>query len=260
MASHWGRKETVIWPPQMPVWTYSAIALTLFASCFIFLAQYRKGDSELERSYTTAYVRSMVGAQFKQTGGYRLIYLGGGKLKPRLALPVDFEEGETTLPSGTVVPVQLAELPRSQGYTVFYRGQEQKLNDASLYRWLRGAIFGGRSLFEVYARSFAESGALLVLLLFFSVRADAERFRVMKYGRVLRGPLMVDPKAFNRAHQEPVSWSERFARLKSLPRRLPRLRLRKTCTRYGAGAGTSPVSSPMKILFQPREMDLRLVL
>lgn len=227
MASHWGRKETVIWPPQMPVWTYSAIALTLFASCFSFLAQYRKGGSQLEKSYTTAYIRSMVGAQFKQTGGYRLIYLGGGKLRPRLALPVDFEEGETTLPSGTVVPVQLAELPRSQGYTVFYRGQEQKLSDASLYRWLRGAIFGGRNLFQVYARSFAESGTLLVLLLFFSVRADAERFRVMKYGRVLRGPLMVDPKAFNRAHQEPVSWRERFARFKSLPRRMPRLRFRK---------------------------------
>ena len=227
MASQWGRKETVIWPPQMPIWTYSAIVVTLFCSCFLILAQYRKNGSQLEKSYTTEYIRSMVGAQFKQTGGYRLLYLGGGKLKPRLALPVDFEEGTTTLPNGAVVPVQLSELPRSQGYTVFYRGLEQKLNDAFLYRWLHGAIFGGRNLAQLYTRSLAESVTLLVFLLFFSVRADAERFRVMKYGRVLRGPLMVDPRAFNAAHREPEPWRSKAARWKTLPKRIPSVRLQK---------------------------------
>ena len=236
MASQWGRKETVIWPPQMPIWTYSAIAFALLCSCVIFLKQNRTGGTELEKSYTTEYIRSMVGAQFKQTGSYRLLYLGGGKAKPRLAMPVDFKDGETTLPNGTVVPVQLSELPRSQGYTVFYRGMAQKLDDALLYRWLRGAIFGGRNLVQLFARSFAEAGALLVFLLFFSVRADAERFRVMKYGRVLRGPLMVDPKAFNAAHKDPVPMRNRLGNIKTFPGRIPRISFQKNVYEVWGGA------------------------
>ena len=190
---------------------------TFLCSLVFFWQQYRHGFTTLEQSYTTEYIRSMVGAQFKQTGAYKLLYLAGPEVKPRLALPVDFEPGTTTLFNGTVVPVQLTELPRHQGYDVFYRGKEQKLNDAALYRWLRGAIYGGRSFLQLFSRSLAESAALLVFLLIFAVRADAERFRVMKYGRVLRGPLMVDPKAFNAAHREPEPLSNKVARWKQVP-------------------------------------------
>ena len=227
MASQWGRKETVIWPPQMPIWTYSAIAFTILCSCVFFWQQYSHGRTLLEKSYTTEYVRSMFGAQFKMTGSYRLLYLAGPKVRPRLALPVDFEEGTTTLSSGVVVPVQLTALPRKQGYDVFYRAPEQKYVDVFLYHWIRNAVFGGRSLVQLYARSIAETAALFIFLLFFSVRFDAERFRVMKYGRVLRGPLMVNPKAFNQAHKEPVPWRVRLEDWKTAPKRIPSLRFER---------------------------------
>ncbi len=29
MATEWGRKETIFWPPHVPIWTYSAVLLTL---------------------------------------------------------------------------------------------------------------------------------------------------------------------------------------------------------------------------------------
>ena len=217
MASQWGRKETVIWPPQMPIWTYGAVAVTLVCSCVFFLLQYRGERTLLEKSYSVDYIRSMVGAQFKQTGSYRLLYLAGPEVKPRLALPVDFEPGSTRIPNGVTVPVQLTALPQKQGYDVFYRAPAQKFQDASLHRWIQGAIFGGRSLVQMYTKALVETGAVFLFLLFFSVRADAERFRVMKYGRVLRGPLMVDPKAFNRAHREPVPWRDRWQALKRIP-------------------------------------------
>lgn len=227
MGSQWGRKETVIWPPQMPIWTYGAIATTLFLGLVFFWQQYTHARTPLEKGYSIDYVRSLVGAQFKMTGKYKLLYLAGPEVKPRLALPVDFEAGSTTLYNGTVVPVQLSALPRKQGYDVFYRGPEQKFQDASLSRWIHGAIFGGRSFAQMYARSIAETASLLVFLLCFSVRADAERFRVMKYGRVLRGPLMVDPKAFNRAHKQPVPWRVRFEDWKNLPKRIPSVRFER---------------------------------
>ena len=52
----------------------------------------------MRRDYTTAYIQSLVGATFKQHGKYRLLYVGGGKAAPRLALPADFVPGETKLP------------------------------------------------------------------------------------------------------------------------------------------------------------------
>ncbi len=29
MATEWGRKETIFWPPHLPIWTYGAVLLTL---------------------------------------------------------------------------------------------------------------------------------------------------------------------------------------------------------------------------------------
>ncbi len=29
MATEWGRKETIFWPLHLPIWTYSAVLLTL---------------------------------------------------------------------------------------------------------------------------------------------------------------------------------------------------------------------------------------
>jgi len=105
------------------------------------------------------------------------------------------------LPDGRAVPFALSELARTQGYRFPFRGPAQKLADASMYRWLRYAIFDGKVPFGVFTISFIEGGVCLLAMLWFSIPMDIQRFKQMKYGRVLRGPLMLSPKEFNKAQK-----------------------------------------------------------
>jgi hypothetical protein len=152
----------------------------------------------LQRSYMTEYIRSQVGATFHAHETYRLLYLGGGTAKPRLAFPVDFVAGTTTLPTGQIVPVALSELAIAQGYRSFYRGPEQKLADVSLHRWLRQTVYDDEGLLSLFAVALIEGAACLIVMLWFAVPRDIKRFKQMKYGRILRGPNLLTPEEFNK--------------------------------------------------------------
>jgi type IV secretory pathway TraG/TraD family ATPase VirD4 len=199
MATHWGRKESIIWPPHVPIMSYTAIAGALLCTLFFLWQHLNFSMTPLQQSYITEYVRSQVGGQFKAHQSYRLIYVAGGKREPRLALPVDIVKGSSTLPNGTTVPVGLSDLAQSQGYTFVHRGLEQKLTDASLHRWLRFAIYDGKGMLDLFSVSLIEGAICFAVMLWFAIPADMKRFRVLKYGRVLRGPEMMTPKEFNAA-------------------------------------------------------------
>ena len=122
MATHWGRKETIIWPPHVPLMSYSAVAVALLFTCLLLWQRVRFAMPPLEQTYIGDYIRAQAGAAFHLSSSYRLIYLGGGKAKPRLAFPFDFTRGNMTLPSGKTAPFALADLARSEGYEFPFLG------------------------------------------------------------------------------------------------------------------------------------------
>ena len=201
MATHWGRKETIIWPRHVPVISYSAIALALLSTCGFVWQRYSFQLQPLEKAYITDYARASVGRIFHAHQSYRLLYLGGIKNRPRLALTEDFAPGTMTLPNGSVLPFALSELAHAQGYSFPFRGPQKKLADGSMYRWLHDAIYGGQKVWQIFEACFIEGGICLVAMLAFAIPKDLKRFKEMKYGRVLRGPRMLDPKEFNRARR-----------------------------------------------------------
>jgi type IV secretory pathway TraG/TraD family ATPase VirD4 len=177
--------------------SYSAVAVALLLTCLLFWQRVRFAMPPLEQAYIGDYVRARAGAAFHLKNNYRLIYLGGGKAKPRLAFPFDFTRGKMTLPSGRSAPFALADLARSEGYEFPFLGPARKYTDASMYRWLHDVIFGGESLLAIFAARLIGGGLILVVLLTLAVPQDIKRFRQMKYGRVLRGPFMLTPRQFN---------------------------------------------------------------
>lgn len=195
----WGRKETLVWPPHAPIYTFSALALGLLVTVFFVWQHLRFSETPLQQTYTTTYVESLVGATFKQQGTYRLLYVGGGKPAARLALPADFLPGETVLPSGKKVPVMLSDIALHQGHTVFYQGPAKTYKDAALSRWLHDTFFEGAGLLELYGVSLAQGLLVTLIAVAFSARADVKRFLELKYGRRLKGPVMTTPEKFNRA-------------------------------------------------------------
>ena len=57
---NWGRKETMVWPPRAPIYTFGALALSVVVA-LVFVWQYLNfTETPLRRTYTTAYVRSLV--------------------------------------------------------------------------------------------------------------------------------------------------------------------------------------------------------
>jgi type IV secretory pathway TraG/TraD family ATPase VirD4 len=250
MTTHWGRKETIIWPPHVPLMSYSAVAGALLFTCLLLWQQVRFSLPPLERAYIGDYMRARAGAAFHMNGSFRLVYLGGGKAKPRLAFPFDFTRGRMALPSGTTAPFALAELARSQGYEFPFRAPVRKYVDASMYRWMHGVIFGGKNLLAVFAVRLIIGGVILIGLLVWAVPADIKRFRQMKYGRVLRGPVMLTPRQFNR-----VTKGEGVGFVTTESRRMMRIPRRKEAQHFqimgDTGVGKSQLV--MQILRQIRD-------
>ena len=195
----WGRKETIVWPPHAPIYTFSALAVGLLVTLLFVWQHFRFSETALQQTYTATYVESLVGSLLKQHGNYRLLYVGGGKAAPRLAMPADFLPGETLMPSGKTVPVALSDIARHQGHTVFYQGPAKTYDDASLSRWLRDTYFEHNGLLEQYGLPLAEGLLVFLFAIVFGVQADLRRFRELKYGRRLKGPIMLDPGEFNQA-------------------------------------------------------------
>ena len=200
MANQWGRKETIIWPPHVPLMSYSAIAAAVLCTCFFLWQRLHFSLPPLQQSYIAEYIRSQMGSSFNAHQSYRLLYLGG-RSKPRLALPMDFTDGKTILPNGQVLPFGLSEVAQAQGYGLPFRGPAQKLADSTMHSWLRATIYDDKGILAIFTPSLIEGGVCLALMLWFAVPRDLQRFREMKYGRRLRGPLLLTPKEFNRTQK-----------------------------------------------------------
>ena len=197
MANQWGRKETVIWPPQVPIYTYGVLLLSIPITLILLIGMYLTKPF-LARNYTGTYIKSTLGAEFHRHDTYRLIYLGGGKGAVRLAHPNDFVSGTTVLPGGKEISVGLSPAALAQGFRTVIRGPLQRFADTTIQTWLQSDIFGGDDLLSSYGAGFIEAAIVVFFLLFFAIRADLKRCKRLKYGRLLRGPEMLTPQAFNR--------------------------------------------------------------
>ena len=196
MASQWGRKETVIWPPQVPIYTIGTMILAVPVLMTLLFSLYLTKPF-LARNYTGDYLKSTAGSEFKMHNSFRLIYLIGGKRAPRVAQPSDFVPGTTVLPNGKEIGVKLSSAATTEGFTSFARGPERKIADEALCGWFKAAIFGGDDLLSAYGPALIEAAVIVVFLFCFAVPWDFKRGKRMKYGRLLRGPVMSSPKEFN---------------------------------------------------------------
>ncbi|MCL2660597.1 MAG: type IV secretion system DNA-binding domain-containing protein [Acidobacteriaceae bacterium] len=188
MAFQWGRRERIYFPPRAPIYKLTAFLLTaLMAAVFVFL-QINVVMTVMQRSYWTDYIRSGIGAYLKMHGDYRLIYIAGGKNKPRLALPSDLVNQST----------ELSALAQSKGYTTVLRGPSIRYEDGSLHRWMGTLYFDGAGIFGMFRFSILATLLTLAGLLAWAIPADIKREKLLKYGRLLSGPEELTPRLFNR--------------------------------------------------------------
>ncbi len=197
--TNWGRKETIVWPPHAPIYSFMAVGVAVILTLALAWLYLRFWQTPMQQTYTSAYFQTSIGTLFKQKGQYQLVYVGGEKARTRLALPADFVSGVTTLPNGLEVPVQLSEVSLAQGHSLFFTGPSREYNDAALSAWLKTVYFERQSFLELYRLPLFTGLGVLCVALVFAGPADVRRFKGLKYGRRLKGPVMLTPKEFNAA-------------------------------------------------------------
>ena len=196
---HWGRRETIVTPLQAPVYSYAAIAMALLLS-FVFLRVYIVSFMPpLERFDLWPYLRTGVVAGFRQIDQYRLLSVADRHFHARPAIAADVQPGATPQAFGPPLPLQLSPDARASGLIYLYRGKNTTFRNRPLHVFLQRFVYGGHTAAEVFLWPLLAGLVTLLILLVLAARIDVERFKKMKYGRLLKGPVRVTPKAFNRA-------------------------------------------------------------
>jgi type IV secretory pathway TraG/TraD family ATPase VirD4 len=200
-TTQWGRKESIIFPPHSPIYTYGAVFLALvLTGCFIYL-RFSYGQTPLQQFYTPIYARTAAGGALSKKDKYQLLYIGDGTKAGQLAAEVDVQAGTSPALAGKQIPLALSQDAAGRGLRALYRGPEQTYLDAPLHEYLKSAVFQGDRLRDIYKLPFLFGFLSLLAQLPFSIAKDIKRRKQMKYGRLLKGPVMLTPKEFNKTVQ-----------------------------------------------------------
>jgi hypothetical protein len=197
-TTQWGRKETILFPPHSPIYSYGAIFFALILTSIFVYLRFSYGQTPLQQFYTPIYAKSAAGGALNRKGKYQLLYVGDGAKAGRLATESDVQEGVTATPNGKHIPLAISAQATAHGLRIIYRGEEQTFFDAPLHAYLRTAVFGGDQLRSIYASPLLFGFLSLLAQLPFAIRKDIRRRKELKYGRRLKGPVLLTPKEFNK--------------------------------------------------------------
>ena len=195
----WGRKETIIWPPHGPIYTYGAMFVAVVLTGLFLYCRFNFGTSLLQRFYTPTYVRSSVAGAIgaSRRDNYRMLMVDARGITPRLATDADVTDGETSEPGGKPIPLALSQLALRRGYALLYQGPNQSYIDATLSAYLKDAVYNGNDFFDLYKLPLLLGLLSLVIQLPFAIGKDVRRRKELRYGRRLKGPEMMTPNEFN---------------------------------------------------------------
>jgi type IV secretory pathway TraG/TraD family ATPase VirD4 len=199
--SNWGRKETIIWPPHQPIYTIGALFLALVATGFFVYLRFEFGLSPLQRYYLPYYLRSETAGLAHPVSKYQMLYVSDGEKPGRVALEADVQPGSTIQFAGKDLPLMVTPEASEHGIYLLMREAPRDYQNKVLHAWLAHAIYGNLSLFDLFKMQLLFGLAAFVLQLPASITKDIRRRKEMKYGRRLKGPVLVTPKQFNKTVQ-----------------------------------------------------------
>src|SRR6266849_448652 len=151
-TTKWGRKETMIWPPHSPIYTYGAVFMAVVLTGLFLYCRFSFGNNSLQRFYTPIYIRSSIAGAIGagRQDSYRMLMVGARGIPPRLATTADVTDGKTPEPGGKPVPLALSKSALQHGYVLLYVGPEQSYIDARLSAYLKSVVYRDDSLSDLY--------------------------------------------------------------------------------------------------------------
>src|ERR1700678_1985442 len=114
-TTQWGRKETIIWPPHSPIYSYGAIFLSIVAAGLFVYLRFSFALTPLERFYLPYYLRTGIAGMMHKTDKYQLLSVADAEKRTRTATETDVQEGSTPSPEGKPIPLELSGQARQSG-------------------------------------------------------------------------------------------------------------------------------------------------
>ena len=194
----WGRKETIVWPRYVLVYTYGTFCLAAVLT-FVFVCTRIHIAAPLQRYYLPMFERTTLIAQIAphHHSLYRMLFIANPNGAPRPALSEDVTLGPTAQPNGTTFPLLLSVQSQGTG-EVLLLGPPRSYVDSRLRTYLQTTVFAGDNLFRFFRVPLLGGLLLTVVFLPLALGKDIKRQKQLKYGRRLKGPEMLLPRQFIR--------------------------------------------------------------
>jgi type IV secretory pathway TraG/TraD family ATPase VirD4 len=198
-AQQWGRRESFIWPPRGCIYTLGAFFLACVATGFFVYLRLQFGLPPLQRYYVPYYLRTEVAGVTHSVSKYQMLYVTDGETKGHLALKTDVQPGSTIQFGGQPLPMTLT--PQASLHGIYYLNREdpRDYQNKVLHAWIAHWIYGDVPLYKLLRMQFIFGLTAFVLQLPFSIRKDIQRIKQWRYGRRLKGPVLVNAKDFTTA-------------------------------------------------------------
>ena len=197
--TQWGRKETIVRPPHYPVYSFGAVFVALIVTVLCFYLHLAFVMTPLQRYYLSCYVETGFLGTIRQSSEYQLVTVADRQHHARPVTEADVQPGSTPQPVGRPIPLPLSSAARAAGVVFLYRGAKVSYRNQPLHEYLRSFVYDGDTFLAIFRVPLWSGLTVFLFQLPFAVRKDVQRLKEMKYGRLLKGPVLVAPKAFNKA-------------------------------------------------------------
>ncbi|MGA3228187.1 MAG: type IV secretion system DNA-binding domain-containing protein, partial [Acidobacteriaceae bacterium] len=198
-VQQWGRKESIIWPPQGYVYTLGAFLFACILTGVFVYIHFQYGLLPLQRYYLPYYLRSETAGLTHPVSAYQLLYISDGERPRRLALESDVEPGSTAQFVGRPLALTLTPRAAQHGKFVLLREGLRNYQNKALHAWIGHWIYEDVPVYRLFRLQFIFGILAFVLQLPFSVPKDIRRIKDLRYGRRLKGPVLVNAKQFTKA-------------------------------------------------------------
>jgi type IV secretory pathway TraG/TraD family ATPase VirD4 len=198
-VQQWGRKESFLWPPSGYVYTLGAFTFACILTGIFIYIHFQFALSPLERYYLPYYFRTETAGLSHPVSQYQLLYVSDGDKLSRAALDADVEVGSTPQIGGKPLPLKLTPQASENGKLFLMREGLRSYQNKPLHAWIAHWIFQDEPVYSLFTMQFAFGLTAFALELPFSMRKDIRRIKDLRYGRRLKGPVLVNPKQFTKA-------------------------------------------------------------
>ena len=175
--ANWGRKETIIWPPRKPIYTFGAGFLAVVAAVFFVYIHFAFALSPLERFYLPLYIRTSIAPTIHSSGKYQMLLTSDGRAHAWYAKEEDVVPGSTPQADSKVLPLALSDSARQRGILYLYRSAPSLYQTNLLGSYLKQQVYAGESIFDLFRWPLIFGAVALLVQLPLSIPKDIRRFK-----------------------------------------------------------------------------------